>query len=94
MLLSLYIAADDFDGTNQVIVLEINSATTDVTFGIIDDEILEPSEEGFIALMELESAMFPELIDFGDTRAALIRIRDNDGKENALLKIHTSQGYS
>ena len=53
---------------------------TDVIFPIIDDPILEEAEEGFLAIISLESAMFPDLIDIdASSRRTLIRIRDNDG---------------
>lgn len=73
-------ADGDFDTAEQLVTLQGGTSNTGVQFGIVDDLILEPVEEGFLALLELESAMFPDLIDFDAERVTLLRIRDNDGK--------------
>lgn len=60
---------------------------TSVPFNIVDDLILEEVEEGFLAVISLESAMFPDLIDLdASSRSTLIRIRDNDGTESEKFK--------
>lgn len=53
-------------------------------FTVVDDEILELTE-GFLAVFELQSAMYPDLIDFDDSRLTLIRIRDDDSEGVMLL---------
>ena len=50
---------------------------TPVRFDIVDDMILE-DDEAFLAVLELRSAEFDDLIDFDNSRLTLIRIRDND----------------
>lgn len=47
---------------------------------IVDDLIHEEPEEGFLALLSLEQATFPELIDTTSANLTLGRISDNDGK--------------
>ena len=51
-----------------------------VNVPIVDDAILENIEEGFLGVIQLESAMFPGLIRFDNNRLALFRIRENDGE--------------
>ena len=73
-------AATDFIDRQISVTLQPGVGMTDVDFTIVDDLILEEVEEGFLAIISLESAMFPDLIDFDATsRRTLIRIRDNDG---------------
>ena len=81
ILPSPFAATDhDFLADEIFVTLQPGVGMTDVFFPIIDDLILEEVEEGFLAIISLESAMFPNLIDFDATsRRTLIRIRDNDG---------------
>ena len=73
-------AATDFIDSEIFVTLQPGVGMTDVIFPIIDDLILEEVEEGFLAIISLESAMFPDLIDIdASSRRTLIRIRDNDG---------------
>lgn len=67
----------------QSITLGAGSGNTRVDFDVIDDMVLEIGEEGFLALIELESAQFPDLVQVDTNTLTLARIRDNDGK---LLK--------
>lgn len=83
MVKPLFIADSDFGTMEQVITLPAFSMNTQVDFTIIDDLILESVEEGFLALIQLENAMYMNLIDFNVNRLTLCRIRDNDSK---LLK--------
>ena len=50
-----------------------------MNFRLVDDLILE-REEGFLAQIKLESAMYPDLVQFNEHQLTLVRIRDNDGK--------------
>ena len=47
---------------------------------IIDDEIHEVLEEGFLAILRLEQTNFPDLIDTTTGNLTLGRISDNDGE--------------
>lgn len=57
-----------------------NSLTVDVVMPIVDDAIHEEPEEGFLALLILENADFPDLIDTTTGNLTLGRISDNDGE--------------
>lgn len=47
---------------------------------VIDDDRDEVNNEGFLAVLELQSAMYPDLVTFDDdTRVTLARVTDNDG---------------
>ena len=52
---------------------------------IVDDEIHEVPEEGFLALLRLEEADFPELIDTTTGNLTLGRISDDDGQFISFL---------
>ena len=52
---------------------------------IVDDLIHEEPEEGFLALLRLEQAMFPELVDTTTGNLTLGRISDNDGKRPIII---------
>ena len=76
---SVCFADSDFAKTVQEITILPNADDrgTPIVFDIVDDIILE-DDEAFLALLELRSAEYPDLIDFDDSRLTLIRIRDND----------------
>lgn len=71
----------DFDPSEIVVTLPANTlqATAEVVIPIVDDLIHEVPEEGFLALLRLEQAVFPELIDTTTGNLTLGRISDNDG---------------
>ena len=77
-----YIIAEDFVKGEQVITIQASDAPSpeqDVIFDLIDDIFLERPEEDFLALMQLESAAFPDLVEIDpDMRLALCRIRSDD----------------
>lgn len=52
---------------------------------IVDDLIHEEPEEGFLALLRLEQATFPELVDTTTGNLTLGRISDNDGKMPIII---------
>ncbi len=56
------------------------SITANVIMPIVDDLIHEEPEEGFLALLRLDQATFPELVDTTSGNLTLGRISDNDGK--------------
>ncbi len=46
---------------------------------VIDDDRDEVDNEGFLAVLSLESAMYPDLVNFDPTtRVTLARVADND----------------
>ena len=70
----------DFSSTEIVVTIPAGSLTVDVVMPIVDDEIHEEPEEGFLALLRLEQANFPDLIDTTTGNLTLGRISDNDGE--------------
>ena len=57
----------------------------DISIGVIDD-LRDELDEGFLAVLELSRAEFPDLVAFDDTdRVALGRVLDNDGKLRYVL---------
>ena len=78
--LSRSLAATDFSSTEIIVTIPAGSTTVNVVMPIVDDEIHEEPEEGFLALLKLEQADFPELIDTITGNLTLGRISDNDGR--------------
>lgn len=52
---------------------------------IVNDLIHEEPEEGFLALLRLEQATFPGLVDTTTGNLTLGRISDNDGKMPIII---------
>ena len=72
----------DFSSREITVTILANSltGTVNVVMPIVDDEIHEEPEEGFLALISLEQADFPDLIDTTTGNLTLGRIADNDGE--------------
>lgn len=53
-----------------------------VSIPVVDDLIDEPTDEGFLVAIVLESAMFSNLVFFDDVKSlTTARVLDNDGKK-------------
>jgi hypothetical protein len=76
----LFYVANDFTTNDIMVTINPGTSLTPVQFQITDDLILEETEEGFLAVILLDSAMFEDLIEFDADRLTLIRIRDNDSE--------------
>lgn len=77
-----------------MITLEASSAQSpeqEVIFDLVNDIFLELPEEDFLALIELENAAFPDLVEIDpDMMVALCRIRSDDCKLHNMLCKTTS----
>ena len=69
----------DFSSNDIIVTLTAGSDTVNVAMPITDDDVHEVPEEGFLALLRLEQAEFPELVDTEELNLTLGRISDNDG---------------
>ena len=72
----------DFSSNDIVVTLTAGSNTVNVVMPISDDDVHEVPEEGYLALLRLEQAEFPELVDTEELNLTLGRISDNDGRSN------------
>lgn len=79
----LFSVVTDFDKTPIVVTVGTGLSQEPVQFNIVDDALLE-LEEGFLAVIQLEEAMYPNLVEFDASRLTLIRIRDNDSEISSL----------
>ena len=74
---------EDFDKVEQLITIQASdslSPSAEVRFNLVDDIFVESSEEDFLALIRLEQASFPALVEVDpDMMLALCRIRSDDG---------------
>ncbi len=79
---------NDFDPTPFTVTIPASTSSinfVDVSIDVIND-LRDEFDEGFLAVLELSSAEFPDLVAFDDTdRVALARVLDNDGKLRYVL---------
>ena len=71
----------DFDNNPSTGIFYAASSSPNITVSIpiTDDEINEP-EEGFMVMLEVASAVDPDLVALSVRSTALCRIHDDDGK--------------
>ena len=80
----------DFSSNDIVVTLTAGSNTVNVVMPIADDDVHEVPEEGYLALLRLEQAQFPELINTEELNLTLGRISDNDGKSITNAQWYTN----
>lgn len=77
-------SVNDFNTTEVVVTLPAGTSPINkvaVSIPVVNDRRDEPTDEGFLVLIELSEAMLPELIVFDRTKVlTLTRVLDNDGK--------------
>lgn len=75
----------DFTSNDIIVTLQAGTtaSTVNVVMPIADDNVHEVPEEGFLALLMLEQAEFPLLVDTEELNLTLGRISDNDGTFSA-----------